>query len=55
MNPSTRPFGRRMAQAVIFVAKSGLYIAQQPDFIPVLISSEIQLQKFDDYMEWIFP
>jgi len=42
-------------QAVIFVAKSGLYIAQQPDFIPVLISSEIQLQKFDDYMEWIFP
>ena len=42
-------------QAVIFAAKSGLYIAQRPDFNPVLISSEIQLQLFDDYMEWIFP
>ena len=42
-------------QAVIFIAKSGLYIAHQPDFKAILISPDIRLKLTDDYMEWLYP
>jgi len=42
--------------AVFFIAKSGgLFIAQQPDFLPVLISADIETQMSAGFMEWVNP
>jgi hypothetical protein len=40
-------------QSVLFFADRGLYIAHQPDYIPVLITSG--LDNRNGYSEWLFP
>jgi hypothetical protein len=61
--PATEYFGESIlraiwtpdGQAVIFLAKSGLYIAHQPDFKAILISHDIKSERTDNFMEWLYP
>jgi len=41
------------SQSVIFFADSGLYIAHQPDYMPILIDPE--LNNRNGYSDWLFP